>query len=94
MSKAQTEAVTRAVADVVGEHLRGIAVALRSHSERLAALEGRQLSYEGTWREDTEYSKGAMVTHAGSIWHCETTCQGDLPGRSNSWKLAVKSGGR
>lgn len=61
---------------------------------RLAELESRQLSYEGTWREDREYGKGHMVTHAGGIWHCEQVCKGDLPGRSNSWRLAVKGGGK
>ena len=93
MSNASNQAIVKAVAGVLGEHLRAIASALKSQSERIEVLEGRQLFYRGVWRDDAAYSKGNMTTHAGGIWHCERACKGDLPGRSDAWKLAVKGGG-
>jgi hypothetical protein len=88
----------KAVAAAIKEQDAKVFAAVMSRcdrlEERIKELEGRQLSYEGVWREDREYGKGAMTTHAGGIWHCEQACQGDMPGRSNAWRLAVKSGGK
>ena len=60
---------------------------------RLAHLEQRQLSYEGTWNETKAYNAGSFVTFQGGLWFAEDTSVGVRPGAgSSSWKLAVKRG--
>jgi hypothetical protein len=60
---------------------------------RLLMLEAKQqsLRYLGIWCEGNQYQPGNMITHAGSLWHCEqkTTSK---PGADSSWRMCVKSG--
>jgi hypothetical protein len=63
---------------------------------RLEALEAKQaehvgIKYLGVFAEGTEYSLGNFVTHAGSLWHCETRTK-SRPGSDGCWKLATKRG--
>lgn len=50
------------------------------------------MSYAGTWGAEEKYRLGDVVSHGGSMWHCEKACEGDRPGQSDSWKLCVKRG--
>lgn len=47
--------------------------------------------YRGVWT-DAEYTRGDMVTWAGSVWHADkaTAAKPDTP--DSGWKLAVKRG--
>lgn len=58
---------------------------------RVAELEARQLKYSGTYRDSEVYRAGEMVSHAGSLWHCEATTA-SKPGTDSTWKLCVKRG--
>jgi hypothetical protein len=58
---------------------------------RVAELEARQLKYSGVYQDGEVYRVGEMVTHSGSLWHCETTTA-SKPGADATWKLCVKRG--
>lgn len=64
---------------------------IRDLEEKLAGLQAPTLRYVGTWKGGTEYRRGNFVTHAGSLWHANTDTS-EIPGKSNDWTLAVKSG--
>jgi hypothetical protein len=58
---------------------------------RVSALEGDRLSYVGVW-ETGEYVRGNVVTHGGSLWHCNAPTR-ETPGNgSRDWTLCVKRG--
>lgn len=48
--------------------------------------------YRGVWREGETYSRGDMVTWAGSTWHCEEKSIAKPGEVSGNWTLAVKAG--
>lgn len=50
-------------------------------------------TYKGVFDREAEYQAGDMVTHKGSVWHCnEPIWQGNVPGADSAWTLAVKCG--
>ena len=48
--------------------------------------------YRGVWREGETYSRGDMVTWAGSTWHCEEKNIAKPGEVAGNWTLAVKAG--
>lgn len=52
----------------------------------------RGFKYMGSWTEDTLYSKGAFVTHQGSLWHCNNDTDARPGNGGHDWTLAVKRG--
>lgn len=48
--------------------------------------------YRGVFDRDASYKSGDFVTHKGSVWHCNAATDGDAPGSSDAWTLAVKCG--
>jgi hypothetical protein len=78
---------------------REIVVAVRGYLERelgdikkrLAEVEARTLRYVGTHTDGKVYQPGEMVSHGGSLWHCECTTV-SRPGTDSSWRLALKRG--
>lgn len=58
---------------------------------RIVELESRTLKYVGVHVDGRVYHPGEMVTHSGSLWHCEGTTI-SKPGADASWKLAIKRG--
>lgn len=46
--------------------------------------------YRGVWR-DGRFERGDMVTHGGSLWHCDRDTDG-APEQSRDWTLAAKRG--
>lgn len=79
----------------VGDDAHASADAARDEvARRLAALEQRAnaLVYQGVWSADAQYVKGDAVTHSGSMWVAEGFADGERPGKSAVWKLAVKRG--
>jgi hypothetical protein len=58
----------------------------------LAEIEQRGFArYCGTFDETVEYSRGAMVTHAGSTWVATgPVTKGARPGRAAEWRLTAK----
>lgn len=55
---------------------------------RVAELEADRLRYLGPVERGRSYRRGEMVTHRGSVWHCETATETLPPG--DAWTLAVK----
>lgn len=49
-------------------------------------------TYKGVFDRDAEYQAGDMVTHKGSVWHCNGPIAGHAPGTDPIWTLAVKCG--
>ena len=78
---------TEIIADVI---VAAVRAAIAPYEQRLKDLEARE--YQGIWRDDRAYAKGAMVTHAGSIWHSNVTANRTKPGDHEHWTLAVKHG--
>jgi len=48
--------------------------------------------YKGVFDRDAAYQAGDMVTHKGSVWHCNAATDGETPGAGEGWTLAVKCG--
>jgi hypothetical protein len=70
--------------------------AIKAHDARIVELEARKegVRYRGTFQPQAGqlYTVGDMVTHAGSMWHCNADTV-DVPGNgSKCWTLAVKRG--
>lgn len=49
-------------------------------------------TYKGVFDREADYQAGDMVTHKGSVWHCNAAVAGEAPGASSTWTLAVKCG--
>ncbi|MDG4898051.1 hypothetical protein P9272_31405 [Mesorhizobium sp. WSM4976] len=73
----------------------------RWYSARCKALEDRvkqleerpSVEYRGSWKADEKYRRGDLISHAGSVWHCELAGSGIVPGEGAiGWRLAVKRG--
>lgn len=62
---------------------------LETLERKMEEVEQRGLDYKGTFREGTEYTKGDVLTHQGSIWIATRKTIDKPPG--NGWLLSVKS---
>ena len=49
------------------------------------------LEYLGPHEPDATYKRGQIVTHGGSMWHCNRVTA-TKPGDGNAWTLCVKKG--
>ncbi len=72
------------------DHIESV---VRPLAERIAALEAREAKsladgYKGSWLPG-RYERGALCSHAGSLWLCIEDGDGK-PGGSPSWRLIVK----
>ncbi|MGI9043506.1 MAG: hypothetical protein ACR2GK_05210 [Gemmatimonadaceae bacterium] len=47
--------------------------------------------YLGTWKSDSTYQRGHMVTDKGVLWHCESNNVSGRPRDTPGWKLMHKS---
>jgi len=60
--------------------------------ERVHALESApRLKYQGVYKEGQRYAVGDVVTHHGSMFHCNLETTGE-PEKTYAWTLAVKRG--
>jgi integrin beta 3 len=76
--------------ELVQDGHRGVVVKARATGRVLGTLRFPIPAYVGVFKEGTTYRPGDMVTHGGSLWHCndETTMKpGDGP-----YTLCVKRG--
>jgi hypothetical protein len=74
-----------------GRSLRGQRIA--ALEKRLDEIESKGVAYRGVWQAADEYQRGNLATHAGGIWHANTSTRA-RPGTSADWTLAVKGGDR
>ncbi|MHC1547786.1 hypothetical protein [Phyllobacterium sp. K27] len=59
--------------------------------KRIDELEAGGVRYHGVWQAASSYSRGALVTYDGSMWHANESTK-EQPGKSKAWTLAVKAG--
>ena len=59
---------------------------------RVAAIEASGVKYRGVWQAAEEYRRGDMVTHDGSVFHCNDATRAKPGNGSTCWSLAVKHG--
>lgn len=59
--------------------------------KRIDELEAGGVRYHGVWQAAQAYSRGALVTYDGSMWHANQSTN-EQPGKSKAWTLAVKAG--
>ncbi|MBX3601077.1 MAG: hypothetical protein KF863_10660 [Rubrivivax sp.] len=63
---------------------------VRGLEARIEALEADRLRYCGPIESGRAYVRGEVVTHRGSMWHCERATTSAPPG--DDWVLCVKGG--
>ena len=83
------------LANAVVDILRPLVERIKALETKTAAIEAqpRPLSWQGVFQDGVEYQRGGCVTHAGSLWVCDTTATRTRPGTDRSgWKLIVKNG--
>lgn len=60
--------------------------------KRIEQLEGCGVRYMGVWQRAQSYTRGAVVTHAGSAWIAVADKADSEPGAGAEWQLMVKAG--
>ncbi|WP_442577584.1 hypothetical protein ACSBOB_18605 [Mesorhizobium sp. ASY16-5R] len=67
---------------------------LKTLADRIEEGGLRPMTYRGTFKAGTAYRPGDMVTHAGSMFHCDraTSSIPEEYGAERAWTLAVKRG--
>ncbi len=70
------------------------AVKLKALTARVEAIEDSGIRYRGNYQRASDYWKGDIVTHAGSMWVAlKAVPEGAAPGSTPaSWQLASKGG--
>jgi hypothetical protein len=88
MTKSDIIAITKGLAGPVKEL---VARSIEPLEARLAELEAGGIRYAGTWQRALAYKRGSCVTHDGSMFVAlRDTPEGEKPGASDYWQLAVK----
>jgi hypothetical protein len=86
-----TSGLMEAIAPVIRH---AIAAAVAPVVQRLDALEAKQAAwrYCGVWQRDEKYVIGNSVTENGSVWIAKRDSQGQRPGTTDHFQLAVRKG--
>lgn len=88
----EREELGDAIIGAIDEVRKGLSHRIAQIESRCALLEDRSnVRWAGTWAEGQRSHAGELLTHAGSLWVCKTDTA-DRPGRSENFKLVVKSG--
>jgi len=81
------EIIGKGVGQLVGKRVTKL-------EEIVAELEERKSLYDaGIWNKEEAYAAGAVVTCDGCAWVAKGKSVGRRPGKSQQWRLMVKSGG-
>ena len=83
---------TDILAEAIAEGVQPIVDKLKSLEARLAEVEGRGLKFCGIYQRASTYARGSVVTDGGSMWIALREVEGEQPGKSDGWQLAVKRG--
>lgn len=92
--------LVESVGNVMVELFRPFSKRLKTVEDRIAEVERglaelqrglEQRSYQGTYDDTSAYQRHNMTTHGGSLW-IALRDNADIPGTTDSWKLAVKRG--
>ena len=61
-------------------------------NQKTSEIELPQVVYSGVFDAEKQYQKGELVTHGGSMWHCNGDAVGKPEDDSGAWTLCVKKG--
>ena len=61
-------------------------------NQKTSVVELPQVVYAGVFDVEKQYQKGELVTHGGSLWHCNGDADGKPEDDSGAWTLCVKKG--
>ena len=61
-------------------------------NQKTSEIELPQVVYAGVFDAEKQYQKGELVTHGGSLWHCNGDADGKPEDDSGAWTLCVKKG--
>lgn len=93
VTKSQLLAAIKMVADKTGEVVSEIRQRFEVIEARLAECEQGRLEFRGVHQKALAYPRGSAVSHAGSLWIAiRDVSQGEEPGKSDGFQLAVKRG--
>src|ERR1051325_1125260 len=87
----RAEAFAKELAPVIRDYVAG---ELKPVRERLAEIEARGVTFEGTYQRAADYRRGSMVVHGGSLWAAvrPITAGDAVPGVGDGWQLCAKAG--
>lgn len=58
--------------------------------EKRINLQAKAIDYRGVWRDGMLTKAGDLVTHQGTLWHCDTPTE-SRPGTDETWRMMVKT---
>lgn len=78
--------------EIIGAYIDdAIKVAVGKAVERLEEQVAAR-AYRGIWSASVDdFRKGQLVTHKGTLWHCNVDATTDRPGTSDAWTLMAKT---
>ena len=86
------EAFGNQVVEAVRGYVDRVTAPLRDRIAELEAQQAKALQYHGVHQRALTYHKGAAVTHGGGLWVAIADVpDGEAPGDSGAWQLAVKT---
>jgi hypothetical protein len=89
VDKALLEELLPELARSVAQHVRETVEPLK---KQITQLEARPVLEDGgVWAERALYHRGHVVSYKGSAWVCHEANSNTRPGKSNAWRLMVKS---
>jgi hypothetical protein len=98
MSPQERQALIDAIGETIVSEVKSAIAPLQQELMRLtlklenAELRARELRYAGTWNAQGRWKRGNLVSHQGSLWHCNLDDLATVPGQDfDGWQLAVKS---
>jgi hypothetical protein len=87
------EAITLFVCEQVRDATTPLKEEISKLKGRLAEIETKGVEFSGSWQRSSEYRRGMMAVHEGSLFACiEATSPNEAPGTSPKWVLAAKAG--
>jgi hypothetical protein len=98
MSPQERQALIDAIGETIVSEVKSAIGPIKEELVRLrielehAQLTARELRYAGTWTAQGRWKRGNLVSHQGSLWHCNLDDIATVPGQDfDGWQLCVKS---
>ena len=97
ISEKEIQALVKGMAPIIKKYVEGCVQPLQQEikglTERLRNIETKGVDYRGVYQRAQTYQRGTLVTKDGSIHVALRDIQeGEQPGVSDAWQLAVKAG--
>jgi hypothetical protein len=86
------QAFAQQMTAIIRDYVEREAAPLR---KRVEELEAKSMRYQGVHQRAQAYRRGDACTHSGALWVAIVDAkEGEVPGKSDAWQLAVKGGAR